>query len=204
MARTREIENPYFVGGWDDWTFARASGDNLINTVDGVKYGLVTGLGNPLGFPTVGRSYMLLARQMEVLFGTSVGSNIVAIESDTVYAFSAGDVIAADIGFVLTRGVGCTLDNVYNYFAIYIDGDGTTKYGIDTAADGRFRGTICHRVGSDTDAAIVLSFRYNVVGHAGVAGRSTFVDWVSVDNFRVFSAVNFRELSDVTDTSGVT
>ena len=142
--RSKHIQNAWFADGWSGWSLSISDSGSRFKTVDSVKNGLITGKENVVGFPTVGDSYMLMARRWSgpVTGGLSL-SALVSLTSDNQYSFKAGDVITFDVGFFSTTYVSDALTFVRGYCqsvgatTISFDGQANSTGGRYVAKNGR-------------------------------------------------------------------
>lgn len=199
MARTQDIINPFFEKGWNDWTLNRDQGDNLIVQTDNIKYGLMSGY-NSLGFPTAGNNYMLLARRIQIVIGTDIGTNRLELDTVTSYDLqpTAGvNIAAVDFGFVL---VECTQASNISWGILGIPGLLAAQYSLPTTP-GAYKQTIAWPV-SSSSSALGVWLQVNV--GTGNPGDKVTIDWISVDNFRVYPSIAHYTAQDANDASGVT
>lgn len=195
--RPNFIENAWFADGWQGWSIELIDVAGIIQTVDGLKSGLITDRASPYAFPTVGKSYMLLAREISDA-GGSGGTSAVILRSDRSYNFKEGDVITCDFGAVHELPAP-----PISYFdvriGVDIDGGGTTHWldHSETRNDG-FPENVAARVDADATGRLIIRAEQAVNG-----GGQGACSWVSVDNIRWFSALDYLGGSDYLDTSGI-
>lgn len=187
-----QLLNPFFEDGWTDWEMVRVNGDEDLATVDSIKYGLMTDRPNPVGFPVCGRSYMLLARKL--LHDGDASYYSANLNTKSEYALATGDVIDCLVGWgdiKITSGKSC---DVYVYF------DGTPLasqiIGPTTLAYSRVR--LCARVATGSTGKISIYTRTTNMGN------TDYVEWLSVDDIRIYPACNHYTPSTANDASGVT
>lgn len=183
-----ELKNGWFRHGWDDWKLLHAA-DNPA-TVDSVRSGLMTGKANPVGFPVVGDSYMLLARQYDYT-SSDVGST--TLYTDTTYNVSAGDTIVCDIGYHVESVTGTP-----TFYMRLGTETNHRQYNLDYSV-GIHKRTVAARISTDESEYIIL-FLYIDPG----AGETLKINWASADNFRVYPNLDYLTHSDANDTTQVT
>lgn len=191
--RTRDLKNPYFADGWMDWTATRASADAGIATVDSIKYGLMSGRSNGVGFPRVGQNYMLIARQIDASGDTD---NNIILATSTSYPFGLGDIVTYDIGYHITQ---YTASAGHVYLITQVDAGAATNLNLELPLSvGVHNYTIAWRVDAAVTAALAIKLRWLRSG----SGSYT-CDWLSVDNVQVHQALDYLAPADANDTTGV-
>lgn len=197
MSQWYDLKNPFFENGWDDWTLTHSIDSGAgIKTVDSVKYGLMQGAKNPLGFPLCGKNYMLIAREFDSPVGVSYTDQI-TLETSQEYTLDVNDVIIVDISYDIITDIG------NNYFSIHeIRFSNKANYiifGSTLVAPSKSVVSVAFVNDSLTTDTIKFAFNFAVEDSA----TDFDIAWVSVDNIRIFKAFNHVSQSEANDTSGV-
>jgi len=189
--RTLGLVNPYFATNdpWQDWSYARGNGTTYLTDVDSIRYGMMTNRPNPMGFPLVGDTYMLLARSYQM---TSDTPEINELETDTSYTWNVGDIVTFDWGCWPT-----VLDVNTKVSLTCAVGAGARGYMRMPTAIGVHTGKFAHYVDVTSGKLAIGLYGYKS------SGDTVPYTWVSIDNIRVCSILDYVSLADANDVTGV-
>lgn len=193
----------------DDWILAVTGPGYGITAVDGISQGAVSHYENPLGFPKIGDTYMVLARKIDYTDETNWVDDLVLYnetdilihvdETDTMWDWLIADVcyrvnttIAGGSDWYIEMSVydpdGPTLLSTYRHDLVKTAGDHVQRLVSRTKDDvGGF------------DPNSLLRIHIKLVWGDGSSVNSMDVEWICVDNIMLVPYTTDK----IVDTDGV-
>ena len=198
--QTYNLENSDFRDGWHKWTLEisdpGAPFSPFFNLVDGAQYGLATNRGSPNGFPTVGNSYMLLARQ--ILKSNDINNAFANLYHDDTLDFKEGDIVEVDFGaWQFFVNGAATYRFEIGYWTTFFNS--LANFRVDVYNNGSFQPQrLACRFPSDISAR--LAFRLRATPGLSDSLR---VDYVCLDNVKIYNAFPNIDNAESYNDSGV-